>query len=44
VPSKNDTVSFKWKLAPKCVRFQVSPLICVIFSLVLDFGFLQSSP
>ena len=36
-------VSFKWKLAPKCVRFQVSPSIYALFSLILGFGFLQSS-
>ena len=36
-------VSFKWKLTPKCVRFQVSPSICAVFSLILGFEFFQSS-
>jgi hypothetical protein len=37
--SLKHVVSFKWKLAPKCV----SPSICAVFSLVLGFGFLQSN-
>jgi hypothetical protein len=37
-------VSFKWKLAPKCVRFQVSPLICAIFSLVHVLDFFNQVP
>jgi hypothetical protein len=38
--SQKHAVSFKWKLSPKCLRFQVSPSICALFSLVLGFVFL----
>jgi hypothetical protein len=38
------TVSFKWKLAPKCVRFKIRSSIFMPIHFSSWFGFLQSSP